>query len=155
MTKRESYEAKAEALLAPIVESFGFELVDVEYVKEGSNWYLRGYIDKEGGITVNECVDVSRIFSDKLDEADFIEDSYIMEISSPGLGRPLKKEKDYVRSMGKELEIRTYRAINREKEFYGILTAYDADTVTIEDEDGNTMTFNKSDISLIRLAFDF
>ena len=155
MTKRESYEAKAEALLAPIVEGFGFELVDVEYVKEGSTWYLRGYIDKEGGITVDECADVSRAFNEKLDEADFIEESYIMEISSPGLGRPLKKEKDYVRSMGKELEIRTYRAINRQKEFYGILTAYDADTVTIEDEDGNAMTFAKSDISLIRLAFDF
>ena len=155
MSKRESYEAKAEALLAPIVSGFGFELVDVEYVKEGSTWYLRGYIDKEGGITVDECADVSRAFNEKLDEADFIDESYIMEISSPGLGRPLKKEKDYVRSMGKELEIRTYRAINREKEFYGILTAYDAETVTIETEEGTDMTFQKSDIALIRLAFDF
>lgn len=155
MTKRESIEAKAEVLLAPIVESLGFELVDVEYVKEGSNWYLRGYIDKEGGISINECVDVSRLFNEKLDQEDFIEDSYIMEISSPGLGRPLRKEKDYARSMGKELEIRTYRAVNRQKEFYGILTAYDADTVTIEMEDESTMTFQKSDLALIRLAFDF
>lgn len=155
MTKRESIEAKAEVLLAPIVESLGFELVDVEYVKEGSNWYLRGYIDKEGGISINEYVDVSRLFNEKLDQEDFIEDSYIMEISSPGLGRPLKKEKDYARSMGKELEIRTYRAVNRQKEFYGILTAYDADTVTIEMEDESTMTFQKSDLALIRLAFDF
>lgn len=155
MTKRESIEAKAEALLAPIVEGLGFELVDVEYVKEGSNWYLRGYIDKEGGVSINECVDVSRLFNEKLDQEDFIEDSYIMEISSPGLGRPLKKEKDYARSMGKELEIRTYRAVNRQKEFYGILTAYDADTVTIEMEDESTMTFQKSDLALIRLAFDF
>ena len=92
MTKRESIEAKAEVLLAPIVERLGFELVDVEYVKEGSNWYLRGYIDKEGGISINECVDVSRLFNEKLDQEDFIEDSYIMEISSPGLGRPLKKK---------------------------------------------------------------
>lgn len=155
MGKKETYEAKAEALLAPILDSFGFELVDVEYVKEGSNWYLRGYIDKDGGITVEDCADVSRIFNDKLDEEDFIEDSYIMEISSPGLGRPLKKEKDYVRSMGKELEIRTYRAVEREKEFYGILTGYDADSVTIEIEDGSKMTFQKSNIALIRLAFDF
>lgn len=155
MTKRESIEAKAEALLAPIVESLGFELVDVEYVKEGSNWYLRGYIDKDGGISINECVDVSRLFNEKLDQEDFIEDSYIMEISSPGLGRPLKKEKDYARSMGKELEIRTYRAVNRQKEFYGILTAYDADTVTIQLEDESTMTFQKNDLALIRLAFDF
>ena len=155
MSRREEYEKRAEELLAPIVELNGFELVDVEYVKEAGNWYLRGYIDKPGGITVNDCETVSRAFSDKLDENDFIEDSYIMEISSPGLDRPLKKEKDYIRSMGKELEIRTYRAIDREKEFYGILKAYDADTVTIEQEDGKEMVFEKSNIALIRLAFDF
>ena len=90
-----------------------------------------------------------------LDREDFVEDSYVFEVSSPGLGRPLKKEKDYVRSMGKEIEIRTYRAINREKEFYGILSAYDENTVTIKTEDGTEMTFEKSDIALIRLAFDF
>ena len=155
MSRRDEYEQKAEALLLPIVEREGFELVDVEYVKEAGNWYLRGYIDKPGGITVNDCEAVSRAFSDKLDENDFIEDSYIMEISSPGLDRPLKKEKDYIRSMGKEVEIRTYRAINREKEFYGILSAYDENTVTIKTEDGTEMTFEKSDIALIRLAFDF
>ena len=81
--------------------------------------------------------------------------AYILEVSSPGLGRPLKKEKDYVRSMGKNLEIRTYRAIEGEKEFYGILTAYDDKSVTIQPEEGEAMTFLKSDIALIRLAFDF
>ena len=90
-----------------------------------------------------------------LDREDFVEDSYVFEVSSPGLGRPLKKEKDYIRSTGKEVEIRTYRAINREKEFYGILSAYDENTVTIKTEDGTEMTFEKSDIALIRLAFDF
>jgi Uncharacterised BCR, YhbC family COG0779 len=108
MSRREEYEQKAEAILTPIVESKGFELVDVEYVKEAGTWYLRGYIDKPGGITVNDCEDVSRAFSDILDEQDFIEDSYIMEISSPGLDRPLKKEKDFKRSLGKLVEIRTY-----------------------------------------------
>lgn len=103
---------------------------------------------------MDDCEVVSRAFSDKLDEEDFIDDAYIMEVSSPGLGRPLKKEKDYKRSMGKELEIRTYRAINREKEFYGILKSYDENSVTIENEDGE-QTFQKSDIALIRLAFDF
>ena len=93
MSRRDEYEQKAEALLAPIVEGQGFELVDVEYVKEAGNWYLRGYIDKPGGITVNDCEAVSRAFSDKLDENDFIEDSYIMEISSPGLDRPLKRRR--------------------------------------------------------------
>lgn len=154
MTRREEYEQKAEALLLPIVEANGFELVDVEYVKEAGTWYLRGYVDKEGGITVNDCEVVSRAFSDKLDEEDFIEDSYIMEISSPGLDRPLKKEKDFVRSMGKEVEIRTYRPIEKQKEFYGILSAYDSNSVTIEEET-QTRTFDKKDIALIRLAIHF
>ena len=155
MSKREMYEQKTEEILLPIVEEYGFELVDVEYVKEGSNWYLRAYIDKPGGIGVNDCEVVSRRLSDILDEKDYIEDSYILEVSSPGLGRPLKKEKDYVRSMGKELEIRTYRAINRQKEFYGILTGYTEDTVTIQPEEGEALTFQKNEIALIRLAFDF
>ena len=155
MSKREEYEARTEALLLPIMEEMHFELVDVEYVKEAGNWYLRFYIDKEGGITVDDCEAVSRIFSDKLDELDFIEDAYIMEVSSPGLGRPLKKEKDYVRSMGKEVEIRTYRPINKEKEFYGILSAYDESSVTITTEEQKEQTFEKADIALIRLAFDF
>ena len=155
MSKKEVYEQKTEEILNPIVEKHGFDLWDVEYVKEGGNWYLRAYIDKEGGITVNDCEAVARRMNDLLDEEDFISDSYVFEVSSPGLGRPLKKEKDYIRSMGKELEIRTYRAIDREKEFYGILKAYDADTVTIEQEDGKDMVFEKSNIALIRLAFDF
>ncbi len=154
MSRREEYEQRAEALLTPIVDANGFELVDVEYVKEAGEWYLRGYIDKPGGITVNDCETVSRVFSDKLDEEDFIDDSYIMEISSPGLDRPLKKEKDYVRSMGKLVEIRTYRPIEKQKEFCGILTAYDSNSVTIE-EDGSLRKFDKKEIALIRLAIEF
>ena len=154
MSRREEYEKKAEALLAPIVEQAGFELVDVEYVKEAGNWYLRGYIDKPGGITVNDCEAVSRIFSDRLDEDDFIEDSYIMEISSPGLDRPLKKDKDFARSMGKEVEIRTYHPIEKQKEFSGILTAYDDNSVTI-DEDGSLRAFDRKEIALIRLKIEF
>ena len=155
MSKRETYETRTEELITPILDRMNFELVDVEYVKEGGAWYLRAYIDKEGGITVNDCEAVAREMNEILDREDFVEDSYVFEVSSPGLGRPLKKEKDYIRSMGKEVEIRTYRAINREKEFYGILSAYDENTVTIKTEDGTEMTFQKSDIALIRLAFDF
>ncbi len=120
MSKRETYETRTEELITPILDRMNFELVDVEYVKEGGTWYLRAYIDKEGGITVNDCEAVAREMNEILDREDFVEDSYVFEVSSPGLGRPLKKEKDYIRSMGKEVEIRTYRAINREKEFYGI-----------------------------------
>ena len=155
MTKRESYEQRTEQLLAPIIDEFGFELVDVEYVKEGSSWYLRAYIDKPGGITVDDCEAVSRKLSDLLDEHDFIDDSYILEVSSPGLGRPLKKEKDFKRSIGRDVEIKLYRAVDHVKEFTGTLTAYDEQTVTIDDGNGETLTFERSAIALIRLAFDF
>ncbi|MBY0758610.1 ribosome maturation factor RimP [Sellimonas caecigallum] len=155
MSKREHYEQRTEELLIPILETHGFELVDVEYVKEGSTWYLRAYIDKPGGIAINDCEVVSRSLSDVLDEKDFIEDSYILEVSSPGLGRPLKKERDFERSLGKEVDIRTYRMIDRQKDFTGTLESYDKDSVTIRCEDESSMTFDKKDIALIRLAFDF
>ena len=155
MTKREQYEQKTEEILLPIIEEHGFELVDVEYVKEGSSWYLRAYIDKPGGITIDDCEAVSRKLSDQLDEKDYIEDAYILEVNSPGLGRAVKKEKDYKRSLGAEVEIRTYRMIEKQKEFIGILKGYDENTVTIETGDGTEKIFDKSDIALIRLAFDF
>ena len=98
MSKKEVYEQKTEEILNPIVEKHGFDLWDVEYVKEGGNWYLRAYIDKPGGIMVDDCEVVSRELSDILDEKDFIDEAYILEVSSPGLGRPLKKEKDFARS---------------------------------------------------------
>ena len=135
MSRKEEYEQKTEELLTPVVSGFGFELVDVEYVKEGGTWYLRAYIDKPGGITVDDCEAVSRAFSDILDEKE--------------------KEKDYARSLGEEVEIRTYRAIDRQKEFEGILKSYDENTVTIAYEDGGEQTFDRSEIALIRLALDF
>ena len=108
MSKREIYEQKTEEILNPIMEELEFELVDVEYVKEAGTWYLRAYIDKEGGIAVDDCEVISRRLSDWLDKEDFIDDSYILEVSSPGLGRPLKKEritkKHWSRSRGKTLQ---------------------------------------------------
>ena len=154
MSKKEMYEARTEELITPILDRRNFELVDVEYVKEGSTWYLRVYIDKEGGITSDDCTDVSREMNEILDREDYVEGSYTFEVSSPGLGRPLKKEKDFARSMGKLVEIRTYRPIEKQKEFCGILNAYDESSVTI-DEDGQLRTFDKKDIALIRLAIEF
>lgn len=155
MAKGEQYEARVEAWIMPVLEQHQFELVDVEYVREVGVWYLRCYIDKEGGITVDDCEVISRLLGEWLDKEDFIEDSYILEVSSPGLGRPLKKEKDFARSIGKDVEIRLYKAIDKQKEFTGTLTSYDADSVTITMEDGSERTFEKSGIALIRLAFDF
>ena len=151
----DTYEQKTEELLLPLVEKHQFELVDVEYVKEGGNWYLRAYIDKQGGITVDDCEIISRALSDLLDQHDFIEEAYILEVSSPGLGRPLKKEKDFARSLGEEIEVRTFRPINHQKEFTGILKEYDKEKIVIEAENQETMEFDRSDIALVRLAFDF
>ncbi|MCD7815128.1 MAG: ribosome maturation factor RimP [Lachnospiraceae bacterium] len=155
MSKKEIYEQKTEALLMPLMEKHQFELVDVEYVKEGGSWYLRAYIDKPGGITIDDCELISRALSDLLDEQDFIDDAYILEVSSPGLGRPLKKDKDFERSIGETVEIRTFRPIDRKKEFVGILKGYDKQTVTIETENDGAVSFTRTDIALIRLAIDF
>lgn len=155
MTRREQYETKTEELLMSIMQEHNYELVDVEYVKEAGTWYLRIYIDKEGGISIDDCEIVSRALGDILDKEDFIEDSYILEVSSPGLGRPLKKEKDFKRSLGSEVEIRLFKPLNKTKEYVGILTSFDQDTVTIELEDNSEITINRQHIALIRLAFDF
>ena len=154
MSQREQYEKKTEELIVPILDAKGFELVDVEYVKEGQDYFLRAYIDKPGGITIDDCVAVSREMNVLLDELDYVDGAYTFEVSSPGLGRPLKKPRDYERSMGEEVEIRTYKAMDGSKEFYGIVKAFDDATVTIQSEE-EEITFNKSDIALIRLAFDF
>ena len=155
MTKRENYEQRTEKFLLPLMEEHGFELVDVEFVKEAGVWYLRAYIDKEGGIAVDDCEVISRKVSDWLDKEDFIDESYILEVSSPGLGRPLKKEKDFARSIGKDVEVRLYKALNKSKEYTGALEAYDNESVTLKMEDGSQMTFQRADIALIRLALDF
>lgn len=155
MSKKEIYEAKTEELVLPLVEANHFELVDVEYVKEAGTWYLRIYIDKEGGININDCELVSRAFSDILDREDYIEDAYILEVSSPGLGRPLKKDKDFERNLGKEVEVRTYKPLNKQKEFIGLLDAWDQETVTLQLESGDLFTLNRADIAIIRQAFDF
>lgn len=152
MSKREDYEAGFEKILLPVTEENGVEIYDVEYVKEGSDWYLRAYIDKGGGVTIEDCEKVSRAVSDIMDREDFIKDAYILEVSSPGLGRPLKKEKDFARNMGELVEIRTFRPIEKQKEFSGILKAYDEAHVTIEEEDGTERRFERNEIALIRQA---
>lgn len=154
MSRRDIIEQKTEELLLPIVEKEDIQIYDVEYVKEGTTWYLRAYITKPEGISINDCELVSRAMSEKLDEEDYIEESFIFEVSSPGLGRPLKKDKHLEYSIGEEVEIRTYRAIEKQKEFTGILEEFDKETVTISIEE-ETVVFQRADIALIRLALDF
>ena len=155
MRRKEEIEAYAENLFLLITQKHGFELVDVEYVKEAGSWYLRVYIDKEGGIAVDDCEVVSREADPILDTDDCIEESYILEVSSPGLGRPLKKDKDFARSIGEEVEVRLFRAVEGCKEYTGLLNAYDKITVTLMLEDEKTLVLERSNIALIRLALDF
>jgi ribosome maturation factor RimP len=158
MAKKDSYEERAWALLEPIAQANGCEVYDVEYVKEGGDWYLRAYIDKPDGVNIIDCENVSRAFSDKLDEEDFIAEAYILEVSSPGLGRALKKDRHLEKSIGDEVEVKTYKPIEGHKEFIGILKSYDKDTVTIameNDTETKDMVFAKSDIAIIRLTLDF
>lgn len=150
--KKAEIEAYCTELVTPIIEENDFELVDVEYVKEGADYYLRVYADKDGGINIDDCVFISRALEAKLDESDRINDAYILEVSSPGLTRPLKKEKDFKRSIGKLVDIKLYKAQQGRKELSGILKEYTETTITIDDE-GTEITLNRNDISMIRLAF--
>lgn len=153
MSKKETYEAKATAMLEPICAANGVEIYDVEYVSEAGEWYLRAYIDKEGGVTINDCEAVSRAFSDALDADDFIEDAYYLEVSSPGLGRALKKDSHLEKSIGMEVELKTYKPIDKVKEFNGILKSFNDREITVE-IDGEERSFNRQDIALIKLALD-
>ncbi|CAM3704605.1 ribosome maturation factor RimP [Mesobacillus zeae] len=121
-----------EELVTPILDEIDLELVDIEYVKEGKNWFLRVYIDKDNGVDIEECGIVSERLSEKLDELDPIQHNYFLEVSSPGAERPLKKERDYQKAIGKNVFIKTYEPIDGEKAFEGVMTAYDGESVTVE-----------------------
>ncbi len=150
--KREDIEKRTEELVMPILDSGGYMLWDVEYVKEGQDMYLRVYADKEGGININDCVDISRSLETKLDEEDFIKDAYILEVSSPGLTRKLKKERDYLRSIGKRVDVKLYKSLDGLKEFEAELKSFDEGVFVFALEDKD-ITINEKDISSLRLAF--
>lgn len=153
MSKKETYEARTEELLGLIAEQYGVDIYDVEYVKEGADFYLRVYIDKPEGVNINDCENVSRALSDVLDEKDFIQDAYILEVSSPGLGRTLKKDRHLEKSLGQDVELKLYKPQNGCKEFEGRLVSFDENSITIEADE--EQTFARNDIAVIKLAFDF
>lgn len=121
-----------EDLLQPYLDSHGFELVDIEYVKERNNYYLRVYVDKDGGIDIDDCGRISEYLSKKLDEADPITNAYFLEVSSPGAERPLKKPVDYERAIGKHVFITTYEPVDGLKEFEGTLLSYDGEVAKVQ-----------------------
>lgn len=141
-------------LAKPIVESLNYELVDVEFVKEASNWYLRLYIDKEGGITIDDCEAASKLVGKMLDEKDPIEQSYFLEVSSPGLDRPLKKESDFIKYKGKDVEVRLYKPLEGKKVFEGELVGLVENKIVIM-TDGSKMEFPQNEVSVVKLAVKF
>lgn len=165
LTKREEYETRAEKMLEPLMEENGFELVDVEYVKEAGQWYLRAYVDKEGGITLDDCELVNRAWSDMMDQDDFISEAYVLEVSSPGLGHQLKKDKDFKRSIGEEVDVHFYQGRKLPagrngkeisvKELTGVLLAYTQDTITLETEFSPEYEIMRKDISSVKLTINF
>ena len=148
------YEARTEKMMTPIAERLSLKIYDVEFVKEGEEYYLRVYIDKENGVTIDDCEAASRALSDELDKEDFISEAYILEVSSPGLGRTLKKERHYLNSLGQEVEIKTYKPVDGLKEFTGILKDYKDNTAVIE-TDAGVMNFTADMIAKASLTIDF
>lgn len=121
-----------EELAGPIIQELGLELVEIEYVKEGKNWFLRVYIDKDSGVDIEDCGLVSERLSEKLDSLDPIPHNYFLEVSSPGAERPLKKDKDFEKAIGKNVFIKTYEPIDGEKSFEGTLLEFDGQLLTME-----------------------
>ena len=152
--KKADIEKRTEELVIPIIERFGYELWDVEYVKEGSDYYLRIYADKEGGFTVDDCEAVSRAIDPLLDEEDFISDAYILEVSSPGLTRKLVKDRDFDRSIGRLIRVNLYKAVDGEKSYVGNLKEYDNENLTVEITADNIVTIPRNNISMVRLEFE-
>ena len=157
MTKKE-IEDTCEKLVVPILDENGFELVDLEYVKEGSSFYLRVYADKPGGITIDDCVLVSRKLNPMLDEYDKeFKDPYILEVSSPGLLRPLKKDKDYQRNLGKMIELKLFKPLPgmNGREFEAELSDFDSHNISVILENDESCIIERSNIAMARPAIEF
>ena len=153
MAKKETYEQVATELALKVTEPLGLELVDVEFVKEGCEYYLRFYIDKEGGVDINDCEAASRKISDLLDEKDPISEAYILEVSSPGLFRVLKKDKDLERSIGKIVLVKFFKAIDGEKQIRGELESFDSSAISVRVE-GASRTVQRDNVAKISLDPD-
>lgn len=153
--KKSEIVDRVEKMVTAITDEKGYETVDVEYVKEAGQFYLRVVVDKEGGISLNECEEVSRELSPKLDENDFIEENYYLEVSSPGIDRALKRDKEFVKYKGRDVEIKLYKAIDSVKQFEGELVGLDEENNIVVIINNEEMKFNRKDVAIIRLAIKF
>lgn len=142
---------KVHKIVFPFAEELGLEIWDIRFVKEGADRYLRIFIDKPGGVTVDDCVDLTHAISKPLDEADPIKESYMLEVSSPGVERELVKDEHFEKSIGKKVMLRTIRPINNVRDFSGVLKAYENKTVTVELANSSELSVNRSEVSFVKL----
>ena len=142
---------RVEEIIKPFAEEMGYDIWNIQFAKEGSDWYLRIFIDKDGGIDMNDCVDFTHAISKPLDEADPISQSYMMEVSSPGVERELVKDEHFEKYIGSPVMMRTIRAIDGVRDFNGKLVKYENKEITVELQDGQSVTVNKKDTSYVKL----
>ena len=146
---------KVAPLLTPVVEAQGFELYDLEYLKEGADFILRLFIDKNGGVGINDCENVSRAAEAVLDANDPIPTAYILEVSSPGIERKLKKDAHFIKAAGERVELRLFKAVDGKKQYQGILKGLEDNAIVITDEQGAEQSFSRALVSVCRLKSDF
>lgn len=152
MGNKNRYVERTSSYVSEILKGTDISLVDVEFVKELDEYYLRVYIDKKGGVSIDDCTALSEKMNEILDREDYIDEPYIFEVSSSG-DRPFKKDSDFERNIGCEIEARTYSAVNKEKEFRGYLESFDKDQIVIKINDKEVITLDRSNLSLVRKAF--
>ena len=142
---------RVEEIVTPFAEELGLEICDITFKKEGSDWYLRIFIDKDGGVGIDDCVDLTHAVSKPLDEADPISQNYMLEISSPGVERELKRDEHFKKYIGSPVMVRTIRPVDGVRDFNGTLVAYENKALTIELQDGNSLTFEKKETNFVKL----
>ena len=139
------------AIAEPIAEELGLEIWDIRFLKEGAQWYLRIFIDKEGGVSIDDCVDFTHAINKPLDEADPIEQAYCLEVSSPGIERELTRDEHFEKCMGQKVMLKTIRPIEKQRDFKGVLTGFDGTSVTVKTDDDNELSFTVKETSWIKL----
>lgn len=148
-----SIEEKVESLIEKTINDLGYTLYDVQYSKEGKDYFLRIFIDNEKGIDLNDCEKVNNAIDELIDNADYIKEQYFLEVSSPGVERILRKDKHLDESLGKEVEIKLFKPINNKKEYLGILESFNSETIDIKEE--NTISIERTNIAQIKLHYNW
>lgn len=151
MAKGGNTVAAVRKIVEPIAEQLGLEIWDIRFLKEGTTWYLRIFIDKDGGVSIDDCVEMTRAINKPLDEADPIEQAYCLEVSSPGIERELTRDEHFLKCIGQKIMVRTIRPIDGKRDFKGVLESYDNGTIGFRADDGSGLAFTKKEVSFIKL----